>query len=249
MFSPAVVNIKAGDQVTWTWGSTDHSSTSGAGCAANGLWDSAVLSGGSLFSFTFTNAGNYPYFCSVHCASGMTGEVNVAPANLPPMVQITNPPNNTVLSAPANVTIQATASDADGSVTNVQFLVGASVLTNKSSLPFTATTNNLPAGNYTLSAIASDNAGAKATNSVSISVVTPVAVRLSSPVEQPPSRFQFSYSANIGLTYFVQRSTNLSLPGWVSLTTNVASNAPVTFVDSNAPSPSGFYRVGRMPNP
>jgi hypothetical protein len=179
----------------------------------------------------------------------MTGEVIVNAANLPPTVQITNPPNATVLAAPANVTIQATAADADGSVTNVQFLVGASVLANKASAPFTATTNNLVAGNYTLSAIASDDGGAKATNSVNISVVTPVAVDLTSPVWHPPTMFQFSYSANTGLSYFVQRSTNMLLQGWISLATNLATNAPVTFVDSNTPSPSGFYRVGRVPNP
>jgi plastocyanin len=247
-FSPSVVTINAGDQVTWTWATlgAGHTSTSGSPCTANGLWSAGEPS----FTFTFTTAGNYPYFCIPHCSFGMTGEVIVnAAANQPPTVQITNPPSGSVRAAPASVTIQATASDPDGSVTNVQFLVGASVLTNKSSAPFTATANNLAAGTYTLSAIASDNGGAKATNSVTISVVTPVTVRLTSPVEQPPSRFQFSYSANTGLTYFVQRSTNLSLPSWISLRTNVATTAPVTFVDSNAPSPSAFYRVGRLPNP
>jgi plastocyanin len=247
-FSPSVVTINAGDQVTWTWFTSGHTSTSGNPCSTpNSLWNSSGLS----FTFTFTNAGNYPYFCTVdsHCLSGMSGEVIVNAANQPPTVQITNPPNGTVLAAPANVTIQATASDPDGSVTNVQFLFGGNVLTNETSAPFATTVNNVAAGSHTLSAIASDNAGAKATNSVSISVVTPVTVTLSSPVEQPPATFQFSYSANTGLTYFVQRSTNLSLPGWVSLATNVATNAPVTFVDSNASSPLGFYRVGRKPNP
>jgi plastocyanin len=248
-FSPSTVTINAGDQVKWTWDGSGHTSTSGGSCnVPNGLWSSPELSGGQSFTFTFTNAGNYPYFCNIdsHCSLGMTGSVIVNAANPPPTVQITNPPNGTVLSAPANVTIQATVT---GSVTNVQFLFGGNVLTNEASAPFAATVNNVAAGSHTLSAIASNNAGAKATNSVSITVVTPVTVTLSSPVEQPPASFQFSYSANTGLTYFVQRSTNLTLPGWTSLATNVATNAPVTFVDSNAPSPSGFYRVGRMPNP
>jgi len=251
-FSPSVVTINAGDQVTWTWATlgAGHTSTSGANCSANGLWNASQPSSNPpTFTFTFPNAGNFPYFCIPHCTFGMTGQVNVNAVNQPPTVQITNPPNGTVLAAPANVTIQATASDPDGSVTNVQFLFGGNVLTNETSAPFAATVNNVSVGSHTLSAIATDNGGAKATNSVNISVVTPVTVDLTSPVEQPPSTFQFSYSANIGLTYFVQRSTNLSLPGWVSLATNVATNAPVTFVDSNAPSPLGFYRVGRKPNP
>ena len=60
-------------------------------------------------------------------------------------------------------------------MTNVQFLVGATVLTNETVAPYSATTNNLAAGSYTLSVIAADNGGATATNAVTISVVNPVA--------------------------------------------------------------------------
>ena len=123
-------------------------------------------------------------------AFGMKAQIIVAAANLPPTVAITNPASGTVFAAPANVTIQASASDSDGTVTNVQFLVGANVVTNKAAAPFFAVTNNLAAGSYTLSAIASDNSGAKATNSVSISVVTPVSVLLSAPQPVPPGEVQ-----------------------------------------------------------
>jgi len=95
----------------------------------------------------------------------------IAPNN-PPTVLITNPPNGTVFTAPANVTIQASASD-DVSVTNVQFLVGSIVLGNDTTRPYSAVTNGLSAGSYTLSAVASDNLGAKATNSISITVTNP----------------------------------------------------------------------------
>jgi chitinase len=139
---------------------------------------------------------------------------------LPPTVTITNPASGTVFAAPANVTIQASASDSDGTVTNVQFLVGANVVTNKATAPFSAVTNNLAAGSYTLSAIASDNSGAKATNQVTISVVTPVSVLLSAPQPVPPAKFRFSYTANTGLSYIVQRSTNLASPNWTTLVTN-----------------------------
>src|ERR1035441_8600574 len=104
----------------------------------------------------------------------MKGTIIVASPNVPPTVSITNPVSGTVFAAPANVTIQASVSDTNGMVTNVQFLVGASVVTNKATAPFSAVTNNLAAGSYTLFAIASDNNGATATNQVAISVVTPV---------------------------------------------------------------------------
>jgi chitinase len=167
----------------------------------------------------------------------------------PPSVTITNPVSGTVFAAPANVTIQASASDTDGTVTNVQFLVGSTVLSNAAAAPFSAVTNNLAAGSYTLSAVASDNNGVKATNAATISVVTPVQVLLSAPQGLPPANFHFSYTANVGLSYIVQRSTNLVSTNWITLITNTAGSGSVNFTDLNATVNPGFYRVGRLPNP
>jgi Copper binding proteins, plastocyanin/azurin family len=70
--------IHVGDTIQWVWRSGTHSSTSGAcaaGCVANGLWDSGLIQGGT-FQFTFTAAGTYPYFCTLHGPS-MQGSVVV----------------------------------------------------------------------------------------------------------------------------------------------------------------------------
>jgi Copper binding proteins, plastocyanin/azurin family len=70
--------IHVGDTIQWVWRSGTHSSTSGpcpAGCVASGLWDSGPLQGGT-FQFTFTAAGTYPYFCTLHGPS-MQGSVVV----------------------------------------------------------------------------------------------------------------------------------------------------------------------------
>ena len=245
VFTPATTNIAVNDRVIWNWASNNHSTTSDT----NGLWDSLVNNSPHFFTNTFTSAGTFPYHCTIHVNLGMKGKIIVTAANLPPTVSITNPVSGTVFAAPANVTIQASASDSDGTVTNVQFLVGANVVTNKAAAPFSAVTNNLAAGGYTLSAIASDNSGAKATNQVAISVVTPVSVLLSAPQPVPPGKFTFSYTANTGLSYIVQRSTNLASPNWTTLVTNTAGSGSINFTDLNATFNPGFYRVGRLPNP
>jgi len=144
--------------------------------------------------------------------------------NNPPAVTITNPVNGAVFAAPANITIQASASDSDGTVTNVQFLIGSTVLTNKATAPFSVVTNNLAAGSYTLSAVASDNNGVKNTNTVSISVVTPVQTTVNGTTRTTSTNFQFSYSANVGLSYIVQRSTNLASANWVTLVGQVSAH-------------------------
>jgi plastocyanin len=250
-FSPAVVNINTGDQVIWTWAAGNHSSTSGTNGVASGLWGSGVLPLNSKFTNTFSTAGNYRYYCSVHFGSPffMTGAVMVASANLPPTANITNPPAGKVFAAPANVTLQASASDTDGTVTNVQFRVGSTVLINDNAAPYSAVTNNMPAGNYTLFAIASDNNGATGTNQINISVVNPVTVLLSAPQPVPTGKFRFSYTADTGLNYIVQRSTNLVSTNWISLATNIAGSSLINFTDLNATLSREFYRVGRLPNP
>src|SRR6266571_3387217 len=81
------------------------------------------------------------------------------------------PPNGAVFSAPATFALKASATDSDGTVTNVQFLQGASSLGNVTSSPYSIAVNNLTAGDYTFSAVATDNGGLKATNVVSVHVV------------------------------------------------------------------------------
>lgn len=243
-FFPAVTNIATGDQVVWNWNNTvnQHSTTD------TGVWDSGLHPNPFAFTNTFNTAGTFPYFCSLHSGFGMTGSIIVSAPNLPPVVTITNPSSGTVLAAPANLTIQASATD-DGSVTNVQFLVGSVVVTNQTAAPYSATTNNLAAGSYTLSAIATDNLGVKATNAVTLSVVTPVTITISAPARTSASNFQFSYAANVGLRYVIQRSTNLLVADWLTLATNTAAANPANFADTNATTSPGFYRVGRLPNP
>lgn len=249
-FSPANVTIHVGDSVEWTWDSTFHSTTSGTGGSPSGLWDSGVnFSLPNTFSHTFNSAGDFPYFCSVHYGSGMIGDVTVEAASQPPTVAITNLAAGAVFSAPATITLRAAVTKGTGTVTNVQFLVNTTILTNKTAAPFFATAGNLAAGNYTFSAIVADNEGLKATNSVSISVVTPVTTMLTNLTLISGTNFQFSYLVNTGLSYVVQISTNLASANWVSLVTNVAASNPVVFVDKRATNNPGFYRVGRMPNP
>ena len=70
-FSPATITINVGDTVRWTNnGAIVHSTTSGTSPTADGKWDSGLLSNGQSFSFTFTQAGTYSYFCSIHFFTG-----------------------------------------------------------------------------------------------------------------------------------------------------------------------------------
>jgi plastocyanin len=242
-FVPSSLTINAGDSVTWVnLQSGFHTTTS-----ASSLWDSSS----DGFTFTFNNSGTYNYFCRTHLAEGMTGTVTVnavTPPNQPPMVSITNPAGGIVFSAPASLTLKASATDSDGSVTNVKFLNGTALLGNVAAAPFLITVNNLAAADYTFSAIASDNDGATATNSITARVINPSPLFISAPANSAQNHFQFSYASDIGLTYAVQVSTNL-LFGWIPIATNTATTNPTIFTDPNLDNGGSFYRVGRLPNP
>jgi plastocyanin len=254
-FSPTNVTVSANDSVIWIWQGMHHSSTSGTNGvpgddngAPDGSWDSGIqVNLPFSFTNTFTSAGTYSYYCTVHESVGMTGQVFVVGSSLPPTVAITQPLNGAVFAAPANVTIQAGVTNGSGTVTNVQFLEGTTVLANETAAPFSATANGLAAGNYTLTAIALDNNDLSATNAVAISVVTPVTVALTNVFELSGTNFQFSYSANPGLNYVVSRSTDLIT--WVPLATNMAESDPAVFTDLTATNNFNFYRVGLLPNP
>jgi plastocyanin len=248
-FSPKIVTVNVGDTVVWANLPSDgHTSTS----APTSTESEGELWNGSSdnFSVTFTSAevGTNNYFCIPHQSLGMIGSVIVKAApSVPPVVSITSPVAGAVFSAPASVAVQASASVSSGTVTNVQFLVGSTILTNRAAAPFAALTGSLAAGAYNLSAIASSSAGLKATNSVTINVIAPTPVVMGTPAFSSPGNFQFSYSANIGLTYVVQVSTNLS--NWNSLATNTATANPVIFTTAESNGSGAFYRVELMPNP
>ncbi|MCW1970168.1 MAG: plastocyanin/azurin family copper-binding protein [Anaerolineae bacterium] len=75
-FNPGVIEVSVGSTVVWTNNDLiDHSVTSGLPDKPDGAFDSGFFNRGQTFSFTFTKAGEYNYFCRRH--TSMTGKVVV----------------------------------------------------------------------------------------------------------------------------------------------------------------------------
>src|SRR5439155_21265135 len=85
--------------------------------------------------------------------------------NSPPTVSLTSPANSATYSAPATIALGANASDSDGSITQVEFFNGSTSIGVDTSAPYTGTWSNVPAGTYTLTAVATDNGGLHTTSS------------------------------------------------------------------------------------
>jgi hypothetical protein len=103
--------------------------------------------------------------------------------NVPPTVSITSPAAAASFVQGSSVTMQASASDSDGSVVKVEFYVDGALLETVSGAgPYQVTTSALAAGTHSLTAVATDNAGGVTVSAaVSITIVaapTPITVVL-----------------------------------------------------------------------
>jgi PKD repeat protein len=78
--------------------------------------------------------------------------------NTPPTVALVQPLDDTIVLAGTNVTLEATASDTEGFVTRVEFLVNGTNLGSATS-PYSLVLSNLAAGVYDLAAVAFDSGG------------------------------------------------------------------------------------------
>ena len=86
--------------------------------------------------------------------------------NPPPTATLTAPTGIETFSAPGNITLTATASDlAGGSIASVSFYNGSELIGTDNTAPYSFNWTNVSAGNYTITAKATDNGGATATSS------------------------------------------------------------------------------------
>jgi chitinase len=85
---------------------------------------------------------------------------------------LTSPSNGARFTSPVKMSLAATASDADGTVTRVEFFNGTTKLGEDTTAPYTTNWNVGAAGTYTITARATDNSGATTTSSaVTVTVV------------------------------------------------------------------------------
>jgi hypothetical protein len=82
-----------------------------------------------------------------------------AAANQPPSVTLTAPANGSTHTALTAIHITADASDSGGSVTQVEFYAGGTHLGTDTTFPYAVTWDRVPAGQYSLTAVARDDNG------------------------------------------------------------------------------------------
>ena len=120
----------------------------------------------SPYEFTWTDvpAGNYELRAVAVDNLGLTTAgaavgVMVINPNQAPLVSLDSPAAGARFTAPASISMQATAADLDGSVVRVEFFQGTTKLAEDATSPYEFTWVNVPAGTYNIAAVAVDDDG------------------------------------------------------------------------------------------
>lgn len=111
---------------------------------------------------------------SALASSSRIVEVEAWTPSHPPTVGLTSPGNGAAFMTVNPITLEASATDADGTIAKVEFLQGSTVLGQTTTSPYGFVWSNVASGSYSLTARATDDSDAVTTSSaVSITVSAP----------------------------------------------------------------------------
>ncbi len=156
-----------------------------------------LLSSDNTFPYSFVwkdvPVGNYILTAKATDNTGLIVKspdlhISVVPDKAP-VVSITSPSfNNRIYRGPTTVFLSADAADGDpnGTISKVEFYNGSTLIHSDSTSPYTYTWENVPVGEYAITAKATDNTGNATTSSVvnfSMKKNTPSAVTITTPAD------------------------------------------------------------------
>jgi hypothetical protein len=149
-----------------------------------------------------------------------TSEAVTIKVDAPPTVTITSPVNGAVFASPADITIDANATDSDGSIAKVEFFHGTSQIGSADTAsPYSVTWNSVSASTYVLTAKATDDDGA-------VTVSQPVVVRVDSSIlAGPVVRNGHTYYLVSGANWNSAEGKAVSLGGHLATINDAAENA------------------------
>jgi len=122
------------------------------------------------YSFSWSGVGVGSYTLTARATDNGGAQMTSAASsitvvsNIAPTVAITNPADGATFPWKPTITIKATATDSDGTVTKVEFFHGTTLMGQDTTAPYSITWRNVPAGGHVLTARATDNRGAVTTS-------------------------------------------------------------------------------------
>lgn len=195
------------------------------------------------YNFNWTNVPSGAYYVTARATDNdgatATSAAIYLVSNSAPTVALSAPANGTVFPrAPASIALSATASDADGSLTKVEFYSGSTLLGTVTSAPYTYTWANVAAGTYSLTARAYDNRNVATTSAAaSVRVNAAPTVSMTSPANNAlASTFgSVTLKASASDTDGTISRVSFYQAGTTPVLLGTSTSAPFSFVWSNPP--------------
>jgi len=132
------------------------------------LWNNVREGNYTLTAKAFDNSGNVTTSNSI--------KVSVVDENVPPVVNIVSPVDDTTYTSPATIRLIADAEDGNDKISKVEFYNGTTLLRTEYYYPYTYIWTNVKPGTYTITAKAYDDKGLSATSAPVTVTVTNAAM-------------------------------------------------------------------------
>jgi hypothetical protein len=150
-------------------------------------------------------------------------------SNQPPTVSLTSPANNATFTAPASITLSASASDPENRMARVDFYAGSTLLGSDTTSPYSFSWSSVPAGSYSLTAVAVDaDGGQTRSGGVTATVAT-------ATVTTRTVTFMASVDHNTNVTSY---RLNIYTSG-----ANTSTATPIAWSDMGKPTPDANWQI------
>ncbi|GAB3892726.1 glycoside hydrolase family 48 protein [Kibdelosporangium lantanae] len=216
-----------GQKITQLWNGT-YTQTNAAVSVRNMSYNGTIPAAGSV-NFGF---------------NGSKGSANRAPAdfavngtscvgpNTAPTVSLTSPANNSNYTVGQAIPFAATASDADGTISKVEFYSGTTLLGTDTTAPYTFSWTGAAAGQYSVAAKAYDDKGASTISSPAAVTVLGAPTVIASPGTVSVVKGQTS-TVDVKLATQPSSSVTVAVARTSGSTSLTAAPAQLTFTTSN----------------
>ena len=208
--TPSPVIVTAPKTVTVTAGQTQTLSVEAAGSGLSYQWrlNGVAIPGGTNATYTIASvssdtAGDYDVVVTNSYGSTTSA---IGTVNSSVVATLTSPVTGACFGEPANIALSASAVSLSGSIAKIDYYQGTTWLGTSSTAPYNFTWSNVPAGSYSLTAVATDAQNFTATSKVVNVVVAGLQVHL--PFNQTSGSTAFDTSGH------GKNGTLLNNPTW-----------------------------------
>jgi len=163
--------------------------------------------------------------------------LTAAGADNPPLATLTQPADHSAYQAPANISINASAHDFDGTVTNLDFYANNLKLGQAATGPYNFTWSSAPIERYSITAVATDNGGASRSSMPVEVFVYGTGGTLSGSVSEPPAAVDLTAEGTADWTHWGQGTNGgfdyrADVPRQISNFTALGTNTVQPYADN-----------------